>query len=223
MYSCCIFLKSCFWRVVRVWGGVSCSDFPREAGVVEEKAFLFLPSLLGQHHVFGSACPLVCTVPQPMGQRIGLWEPSWQHQTLRLTAQRMEAPSWAGTCPRSQGELRVEPDGEAGVWMPGRRAAILPWCPLRNACPYCRRLTDHVDERNTLEWALSNKRLHFLLAPRQVPPLSLGSKVERSFELVTLPFLACGCRSPSTSLLSRDRVCSKDYNFILGLDVVITF
>lgn len=57
--------------------------------------------------------------------------------------------------------------------------------------------------------------------PPPVPPPNLVFKVKHCCELVTLPFLACGCRSPSICLLSRDRVCSKDYNFILGLDILI--
>lgn len=92
-----------------------------------------------------------------------------------------------------------------------------------SACRFCQHLTDQVDERSSSEWPLNNKCLHFLLAPGHVPPRNLVFKVEHSFELVSLPLLACGCRSPSISLLSRDAVCSTDYDFILGLDILITF
>lgn len=55
------------------------------------------------------------------------------------------------------------------------------------------------------------------------PDSVLFSRLKVPSELVTLPFLACGCRSLSVTLLSSDPVCSKDYNFIFGLDILITF
>ena len=132
------------------------------------------------------------------------------------------------TCPGPQSKVTAEPHQEAGLQTLGHPPAILPWSSLKTAClcPQCP--TGQVQERNSSEWSLNNQCLHFALAPGQippppVPPPDLVFKVKHSCELVTLPVLACGCRSPSISLLSRDRVCSKDYNFILGLDILITF
>jgi len=148
----------------------------------------------------------------------------------------MEVPrewGWGGgggeTCPGPQSKVTAEPHREAGLQTLGHPPAILPWSSLKTACLCSQRPTGQVQERNSSEWSLNNQCLHFALAPGQihptppVPPPNLVFKVKHSCELVTLPVLACGCRSPSISLLSRDRVCSKDYNFILGLDILITF
>lgn len=210
-----------------MWEVLICSNFTRDLYLraPEEKMFLFLLLYLDTSIPFPS--PLVLVVPQPIrnkeldsGRELG--------STMRYIPCSSQLGQWRSWGSQKLAKVIYRVKGKAGLGSQGcgLQAASLPSC--RGAYSRIPVSTTKVRLTTCTKGILQNDFLiinaYIFSWPQAKSLLSiLFSRLNIPLELVTLPLLACWCRYPSISLLSRDCVCSKDYNFILGLDILITF